>query len=173
LRLCPVDSCITSFLSPYHIISYHISSIPTKDDIACGTAGFENICEQIDFAGLNDTTFRGGEWTIFLPNNDAVNDDMIATMFYESLEYNAYRPFLKNLLLTHSRQNATIHRDELSCFDAMVMTSGRVSRTLCEDRVPMFQRGGGNPDTALPAITDFDIPACNGVVHVVDKLILA
>lgn len=101
---------------------------------------------------------------------------MISMMFYESLEFNAFRPFLKDLLLFHSRPNATVHKDEMSCLDGqniMQMTTGRVSRTLCENDMPMFQRGEGNRDDALPGITQFDIEACNGVVHVVDKLILA
>ena len=125
---------------------------------------------------MNDTTFRTGEWTIFLPNNDAVDDDEIAMMFYESIEFNAFRPFLKDLLLSHSHQNATVYKNDLSCLDGqniMKMTTGRVSRTLCENDVPRFQRGSGNLDSALPTITEFDIKACNGVVHVVDKIILA
>lgn len=97
-------------------------------------------------------------------------------MFYESLEFNAFRPFLKNLLLYHSSPNATFHSSDLSCLDGhniLHMTTGRVSRTLCEGDVPKYQRGAGNLDDALPTITRFDIEACNGVVHVVDKLILA
>jgi uncharacterized surface protein with fasciclin (FAS1) repeats len=151
--------------------------LPQKDDIACTMDGFENICDAINFAGLNDTTFKGGEWTIFLPNNDAINDDLVSTMFYESLEFNAFTPFLKNLLLYHSSPNATIYRSDLSCLEGqniLHMTTGRISRTLCdeEENVPTFQIGEGNlQDDILPMITKFDIEACNGVVHVIDKLI--
>jgi hypothetical protein len=51
------------------------------------------------------------------------------------------------------------------------MTNGEDSRTVCKGDA-IYQKGGGNTDDALPQIISADIVACNGVVHVVDNVML-
>ena len=51
------------------------------------------------------------------------------------------------------------------------MTNGKESRTICEDGAT-YQKGGGNSDDDRPEITNTDIEACNGVIHVVSEVML-
>ncbi|VEU41964.1 unnamed protein product [Pseudo-nitzschia multistriata] len=51
------------------------------------------------------------------------------------------------------------------------MTNGLDTRTVCAgDKV--FQKGSGNSDSKKPEIIEFNQKACNGVIHVVDRVIL-
>jgi hypothetical protein len=71
------------------------------------------------------------------------------------------------------------------------MTTGHTSRTLCLHNVPTFQKGLANVDddddddddddtktttnhtnNLLPQFTEFDREACNGVVHVLNHVLL-
>ena len=52
------------------------------------------------------------------------------------------------------------------------MANDMYSRTICDDGVPRFQRGSGNPDDSLPKFVEFDIEACTGVVHIIDEVMM-
>jgi uncharacterized surface protein with fasciclin (FAS1) repeats len=51
------------------------------------------------------------------------------------------------------------------------MTTGRDSRTICEDG-STYQKGEGNSDDERPEIISQDIEACNGVIHIVNEVML-
>jgi hypothetical protein len=44
--------------------------------------------------------------------------------------------------------------------------------SLCVKNVPTYQKGSSNPADDLPEIVTADLEACNGVIHVVDKVLL-
>lgn len=51
------------------------------------------------------------------------------------------------------------------------MTNGKYTRTICRgDHI--FQKGSGNTKDDKPEIIGIDVEACNGVIHVVDEVIL-
>ena len=54
----------------------------------------------------------------------------------------------------------------------VAMKSGKDSRTVCVDYEPTFQKGGGNAKVRRPEITAKNIAACNGVVHLLDGVML-
>lgn len=65
--------------------------------------------------------------------------------------------------------------DDLVCKQTVGMANGRDSRTICDNNqnpTIMWQRGAANVDSALPQIISGDIKACNGVIHVVDNVML-
>lgn len=60
---------------------------------------------------------------------------------------------------------------DLECGGLVTMANTRDTRTICEDH-DLFQKGSGNTEENLPKIIGTDILACNGVIHVVDNVIL-
>lgn len=59
----------------------------------------------------------------------------------------------------------------LECGGLLKTANGESSRTKCykDDK---FQRGPMQNDDMLPKITAADVEACNGIIHVVDQVIL-
>lgn len=51
------------------------------------------------------------------------------------------------------------------------MANGKFTRTVCKDH-DVFQRGAGNTKADMPKIIGADVMACNGVIHVIDEVIL-
>ena len=58
------------------------------------------------------------------------------------------------------------------CRDTLAMLSGKDSRTVCQDSEPTFQKGGGNDRERMPELTSTNIAASNGVVHIVNTVML-
>merc|ERR1711865_848665 len=47
------------------------------------------------------------------------------------------------------------------------------SRTMCVNKsTPRYQKGEFNVDGSLPEFVETDIQACNGVIHVIDQVML-
>ena len=67
--------------------------------------------------------------------------------------------------------NNTITSSQLYCGGFIGMANGLVSETVCLNDV-IYQAGIGNAVDALPEIIDTDIKASNGIVHVVDQVLL-
>merc|ERR1712238_323677 len=64
--------------------------------------------------------------------------------------------------------------EELSCQGLLDMTTGKTSRTKCDDG-KRYQNGPGNHDSeTFPMITknSSDIVTCNGIVHTIDAVML-
>ena len=79
---------------------------------------------------------------------------------------------LTSILLFHAVPGSVFAAD-LECGALVTMASGVNSRTVCTAG-SIFQKGGGNPrePASMPEIIATDIEACNGVVHVVDNVML-
>ena len=81
---------------------------------------------------------------------------------------------LDELVLVH------IHRDSISkanlknrCQDPLYMENGDNTRTVCENSAEkIYQKGPKNTSDDLPQVISFDIEACNGIIHVVNRVIL-
>ena len=81
---------------------------------------------------------------------------------------------LDELVLVH------IHRDSVSkanlenrCQDPLYMENGDNTRTVCENSAAkIYQKGPKNTSDDLPQVISFDIEACNGIIHVVNRVIL-
>lgn len=78
---------------------------------------------------------------------------------------------LTDILLFHAISGKKIHREELKCRKTVEMANGRESRTVC-DHGERFQKGAGNPSHNMPRIVFPDILACNGIVHIIDEVML-
>jgi uncharacterized surface protein with fasciclin (FAS1) repeats len=96
-------------------------------------------------------------------------------MEQDSITFSSGVEGLDDVILFHAVDTQVLFKKDLPCTagqNLITSAMGKTSRTLCEDDTPHFQKGKGNSDNALPKIVNFDIQACNGVIHTVDKVLL-
>lgn len=112
-----------------------------------------------------DTVLDGKDvFTVFAPTNEAF-EKLPADL--DSMDSKT----LTDLLLFHAVAGKKVYRDDLVCQELLEMANGVDSRTFC-DGGERYQKGAGNTDERRPYIAEADIPACNGVVHIVDDVML-
>ena len=177
-------------------------TIPTVDDlpppppscqsiaeIVCASENTTALCSYLSqaakgvgdlLAGKEDSNEHdNGErtyLTVFAPNDEAFKalgpPNAVASLFPD-------RESITNVLMTHVVEHP-IPRSDLPCAadggqvqTQTQMANNEFTETMCfGDRA--FQIGNGNIDgTAYPEIVAFDIHACNGIIHILDGIILA
>jgi len=141
-------------------------------DLLCSFDNFSNFCELIDELDLDDlfSPIADNLLTVFAPNNKA----------FEALEGNEEFDFNTlttkqsiYVLLYHvvAMEGNSLTYADLECGLTTETLNGESARTKCsgDDK---FQRGPKQMDNRLPKIIVPNIDVCNGVVHVVDHVIL-
>ena len=78
---------------------------------------------------------------------------------------------MKEIVFTYHRRQS--HRSVQSSphFIVLLSTKGQDSRTVCGDGV-IYQKGGANDRALMPKIVTTDIETCQGLVHVIDGIIM-
>ena len=145
-----------------------------KVDIVCGMDDLAEFCAIVRRAGLV-SAFRGGIWTVFAPKNQAFAMLPIDLVQRDFIEFAGGLVSLEDMILFHTCDEEVLDKKALPCVagqNLMHSAMGKDSRTLCENEIPRFQKGMGNTEDSLPEIVEFDITACNGVIHVVDRVLL-
>lgn len=139
-------------------------------DIARDTEGFSTLAETLDASGLAFVfdqnfvcTYFGWfchEYTVFAPTDDAF--DALGEDTLERLLDKDYAPHLKDILLYHAVSGEIFSSD---------ISDGAVVETLNHETVTASVGDGIqlNGDTS---VVSPDIDASNGVVHVIDKVLL-
>ena len=138
----------------------------TIAEIACNTEGFSTLCAAVEAAGLGDA-LSTGTYTVFAPTDEAfakLPDGTVEALLEDI-------PALTNVLLFHAVANKKVYSKDLKCTVKVQMANGKNSRTVCRGK-KIYQKGAGNPRSAMPEIVSKDIKACNGVVHVVSQVML-
>ena len=144
------------------------------------------MCEAITRTGLSDV-LDDGEWTVFAPTNEAFEtsfSSIDADKLSEDTE------LLREIMLYHTIQDQVLAEADLPCVEGenlITMTNGRDVRSLCKLRQPTWLKGAGNSCkdrdrivtsrterwcTASPQIISTDVEVCNGIVHVLDGVLL-
>ncbi len=116
-------------------------------------------------AGLRGT-LSGGSFTVFAPTNEAfmsLGSEMLNIVLADI-------DLLTDILLCHVVDEELLSSD-LECNGEVSMAGGEETTTVCVDEA-IFQTGEGNSWNAMPQIVEFDIPACNGQIFVVNQVIL-
>ncbi|XP_069975216.1 transforming growth factor-beta-induced protein ig-h3-like [Penaeus vannamei] len=122
--------------------------------------GFSTLVDLVVKAGLADTVSNNGPFTVFAPTNDA-----FAALDPKLVNYLLQNPqVLKNVLLYHVLPGQVFSS---SLEDDLVANSAQ-GRSV---RVNLFANPAGVVVNGVDVI-EADIPASNGVVHVVDKVLL-
>lgn len=152
------------------------TSCKTIDQVMCDDPDFSIMCQLLETAGIGDY-LSGESWTLFAPNNAAflrLPPDYVEALTDDEV-------VLGRLLMFHLVENEILYKDDLPCVaghNLIGMANGKDSRTLCKDDenrlpIPTIQRGKYNdPEEGAPRFVDFDIEACNGVVHELDGVLL-
>ena len=159
------------------IISLSISNVA---DIACSTPGFATLCELVIMVGLEEP-LTNDLLTVFAPTDEAfaaLPEDLLAALLADV-------DLLRNVLWYHAVPNAEILVKDLICeggsLDKLTMANNEDTSIACassvsdSDPIPdvsTFIVGNGNTDTAGALIVMKDIIACNGVVQVIDEVLI-
>jgi len=139
----------------------------TIAEIACNTDGFSTLCAAVMAAGLLNALNGNAKFTVFAPNDDAFAELPPGTV--EALLVDT--DTLTNVLLFHAVAGRKVYSGDLKCTKRIEMANGKDSRTVCRGN-GVFQKGAGNPRQDMPRIISTDIEACNGLIHVVNRVML-
>lgn len=128
-------------------------------EIISGDGRFSTLAAAIDAAGLAETLAGKGPFTLFAPPDSVFAKLPPGTA--ESLLQEA--AVLKNILLYH------IVSGKLAAADLGQLPA---VETLLGDMLPIEVAAGGAVAIGGAPIVRADVPAANGVVHVIDKVLL-
>ena len=161
-----LEICILAFIDVTNLFLFDIYS----DNFACSQRNFDILCELIEKSELEDLLKETGTLTLFAPSNEAfeyLGDEVLENLLQDPtgalkdiLKYHISDEIYFESDLYCNRQIDTLRGD----------TSDDFTTTKCKAR-GAYQKGNGN-EKPYPRIMHTDMVACNGVVHVVDKVIL-
>ena len=128
-------------------------------DVVAGDGRFSTLSAAIDAAGLAETLAGEGPFTLFAPVDSAFAK--LPPGAAESLLQEA--PTLKNILLLHVVPGR---------FTAAEAAGVKSLMTALGDLVPVALTPGGKVTFGTAAVVIADIPARNGVIHAIDRVLL-
>jgi transforming growth factor-beta-induced protein len=128
-------------------------------EIVAGDGRFTTLAASIEAAGLAETLAGEGPFTLFAPIDSAFAK--LPPGAAESLLQEA--PTLKNILLLH------VVPGKFTAAEAAGMKS---LMTALGDLVPVALAPGGKVTFGTAAVVIADIPARNGVIHAIDRVLL-
>mmetsp|Transcript_27162 Transcript_27162/g.48015 ORF Transcript_27162/g.48015 Transcript_27162/m.48015 type:complete len:388 (+) Transcript_27162:242-1405(+) len=165
------------------------ASCLTLEQIVCTIGGFEILCNFMQMADLewngNSSSSKSSKssnssninnnsnttTTLFAPTDQAFEN--LDPALLEKIQNDT--DLLQHVLGFHVLQvpqNETTTTDMLECSERITMFNGHDSRTVCSKDGRMYQKGGGNDDSAMPEIIVSNVVACNGHMHVVSHVML-
>jgi len=142
-------------------------------ELACN-GDFKELCNHLSKGSADlGKELSSGTWTVFFPTDQAFRD----------IEDNVLEEFNKKkinrILMFHVHEGTALEFDDLTCTEKIMMHDGKYSRTTCvyntnEDKIYLkHQNGSGNNKMGNnPGIIQSNLPACNGIIHIVDTLML-
>lgn len=129
-------------------------------DLASGDGNFTTLVAALEAAGLSESLAGDGPLTVFAPTNDAfaaLGDETLQELLTER-----GRPQLRSILLHHVVAGE-VPSDELVKMDSV--------KTLAETSLDV-KIALGRLTVGEAAIEAADLPASNGVLHVIDRVLL-
>lgn len=137
-----------------------MSDTPSIVEIAAGNDDFSTLVAALTAAGLVDVLSGEGPFTVFAPTNAAFEKLPAGTV--ESLLKPENKQQLTDVLTYHVVAGAVYASDVVELSEATTVQGTTVDITVTEDGVMV--------DNANVVATD--IEASNGVIHVIDSVIL-
>ncbi len=138
--------------------SSEMAEMPSIAEIAVEDGRFTTLVAALDAAGLVETLSNDGPFTVFAPTDNAfakLPDGTVAALLEDI-------PALTNILLYHVVEGAVMAGDVVELDSATTLNG--------EDVMIKVDMGNVYINDAQVIITD--IEASNGVIHVVDTVIL-
>lgn len=144
------------------------NNFPTIVEIAASDTNFTYLVAAVQFAELDDALNGRRQFTVFAPVNQAFLDLAAAlNITIQELLTEPYRELVTAVLLYHVSPGQKKSQN--------VVKSGRVNTLLNEFAYTRIENGSaqiGNNTTGYANITSVDIQASNGIIHVIDKVIV-
>ena len=144
----------------------------TVVDIAVGSTDHTTLVAAVTAAGLGDTLSGEGPFTIFAPTNDAFAKLPAGTV--DTLLLPENKDTLTKILTCHAVAAKAMAADVVGMIEAgggkaAIGTVGgcEFTASLVDGKV-MIEDGQGN----MATVTAADLEASNGVVHVIDTVLL-
>jgi uncharacterized surface protein with fasciclin (FAS1) repeats len=136
---------------------FEVKSMPDIVDIAVGAGAFNTLVAAVQAAGLVDALKSPGPFTVFAPNDDA----------FAKLPPGTITTLLQNIpqltrILTYHVVPGKLMKADLATVDSVISLEGAPIRIDCSDGFEVK-----NATVVAP-----DIEADNGVIHVIDTVIL-
>jgi uncharacterized surface protein with fasciclin (FAS1) repeats len=120
---------------------------------------FTTLIKAVRIAGLTETLRTGGPFTVFAPTDEA-----FAKLPPETLRaVLADRELLRSILLYHVVDGAVYAKDVVGLTSAPTLNGATVSIAV---------QGGGVVLNGNTSVTSTDVAASNGVIHVVDTVLM-
>jgi uncharacterized surface protein with fasciclin (FAS1) repeats len=142
-------------------------------DITASNPDFSILKTALDNTGLNTVLDGDGDYTVFAPTNEAFTSFLATTPFATIDDVPV--PVLKNILLNHVI-GSEIFSEDISTGYASTLSP--INATVNAPTISMFiELSGstvilnGGPLNSGATVTDEDIDASNGVIHVVSNVI--
>jgi len=144
-------------------------------NIICKLKNTSTFCELVKEALLLNIELglrlgMGRPYTVFAPTNDAFEE-------WED-QFLRLTPEQKNrTLLFHFNEDVIKTYEDMECQSKLLSVSGDTSRVKCRRKSPgvylKFQRGNGNKElNNFPLIDIKNKPACSGIIHRIDHVLL-
>ena len=159
-------------------------------EILCETAIFESFCELLNDSGAYDDLaedFSGPSWTVFAPTNTALEGELLFLLgdddgdrYSNDTDAGGLRDdrVMTDFLGFHVIRDELVAGSDLACNDTLVMSNGGSTRVVCnihegdEGAVYLVGNGNTNDEHPPPRIVVADVIACNGVIHVLDNVLI-
>lgn len=138
-------------------------------DIASSNPDFSILVAAVQFAGLEDALSGNRQFTVFAPVNSAFVDlaNALNLPSVGDLLTEPYRELVTSVLLYHVSPGLKFSKKVVKSSRVNTLL-GQFAFTKIEDDMVKI----GNETTGYANITAVDIRATNGVIHVLDKVII-
>lgn len=144
------------------------NNLPSIVEIAASDTNFTYLVAAVQFADLADVLNSNRQFTVFAPVNQAFLDLAASlNLTIEELLTEPYRDLVTSVLLYHVSPGQKKSRN--------VINSGKVNTLLKQFAFTRIENGSaqiGNDVNGYANITAVDIRASNGIIHVLDKVIV-
>ncbi|WP_436514737.1 fasciclin domain-containing protein [Ekhidna sp. To15] len=154
---------IKSFIASVAMITLLTFNAKAQDknivELAVGTESLSTLVTAVKAAGLVETLSGKGPFTVFAPTNDAFNS--LPAGVLESLLKPENKDKLVAVLTYHVVGSKVMSTD---------LKDGMKAGTVQGDKITVDLKNGAKINDAN--VAKADIKASNGVVHVIDKVIL-
>jgi uncharacterized surface protein with fasciclin (FAS1) repeats len=127
---------------------------------ASGAGSFNTLAKALDAAGLTETLSTGGPYTVFAPTDDAFKKLPATTL--ATLLLPGSKEKLKAILLSHVVEGKVEAKDVVNLKSATTINGKVLPITVIDGVVTV---GGAK-------VTKTDLAADNGVIHVIDSVII-
>ena len=141
-------------------------------EIAASNDNFSTLVAAVGKAGLVDTLNGKGQYTVFAPNNAAFDNLAVAKLGPGKTGMDLVNavpaPDLKAIVLYHVAPGERFSGDVVSSERIRTLSKGFLFPYLMDDKAYLKNPKG----VADAQITDTDIDASNGVIHVINQVLM-